>query len=479
MKITRYISIFLCICVISSLFLIPVSAETQSAEPAQTAPAATVTNGCHTADAMVSLLGTEQIVSNMKSSFVYEMNSDTLLYSWNADAPTEPASFVKIMTALVAIENGDLDEAVTVNAALFTGLPIDAVMIGLKDEEVFSLRDLLYCLLVSSANDAALVISDHISGSQDAFVALMNQNAEKIGCTRTVFKNSTGLWQEGQVTTARDIGKILAYAMKNPDFAEIFCSIYYTISETNKSGKRYLESQNYLMNTRENQIYFNEYVTGGRTAVTNDLQRGLAATSEANGMKIISIVMGCESTFSETGLTLAVGGYRETNALLDACYNKYRYSQILFDGQVISQHKVTNGANDVCLGTHDNVSAVLPINFTLDQLTFQYSDTPDGQQAPIKRGQLISNATIWYGSICLAETELYALNHVSVANEMVDADTEIQFNWWILLLPFVGLIVLFVIVICIIRFVNYRKASKAKKRTKRYQANRRRSRPDV
>ena len=105
---------------------------------------------------------------------MYELNSGTMLYNWNADAKIYPTSMVKMMTALVALEMGNLDDEVTVTRKVLDELPIGIVSAGLKYNEVISLRDLLYCTMVASANDASIVIANHIAGSTAGFVQMMN-----------------------------------------------------------------------------------------------------------------------------------------------------------------------------------------------------------------------------------------------------------------------------------------------------------------
>lgn len=405
------------------------------------------TKGCHSPDAQFSLLNSEEVlVKNVRSAFVYELNSDTMIYAWNQDAPEEPASLVKVMAALVAIENGDLQDAVTIKQSVLDTIPKGMVSAKLLADEVLTLEDLLYCLMVGSGSDAAIIIADHISGSQDAFVQLMNDRAAEIGCTGTHYVNVHGLYHKDQVTTARDTAKILEAALENETFAKIFCSAYYTVPASNKSEERSLVTNNFLMSKDDTRAYFDERVTGGRTGVTQDGTRCVASTAEAEGMHLICVVMGSASEYRSDGRTVrSFGGFPETSAFLDICFDGYKSVQVIYDGQVLTQCPVTNGSNAVSLGVKTSVSTVLPKNFTSKQLSFQY--TNQSFTAPVNAGDPVSTVEIWYDSLCVGQAQLYALNNVEAAGTL---SRDIKGNtlnlWWLLLLIPVAALVVLVIV---------------------------------
>ena len=179
-----------------------------------------VNMGSHTIDSQLPVLGSEQLISNARSVLLYETGTDTLMYSWNADERLPPASLVKILTALIAIERGDLTSQVVVREDVLNSVSKNAVKTGLLAGEILTLEDLLYCMMVNSGNDAAAVIADHVAGSQEAFVAIMNEYAQELGCTSTNFTDVHGIDDVNQYSTARDLGRILAAAVKNEVFAE-------------------------------------------------------------------------------------------------------------------------------------------------------------------------------------------------------------------------------------------------------------------
>ena len=149
------------------------------------------------------------------AAIVMETSTNTVLYSKNADQALYPASAVKVMTCLVALENSSLDDQVTMTATGVSGVTDGGANISSQLDEVFTMEQCLYAIMVASANDIALQVAEHVGGSVDAFVQTMNARAQELGCTNTVFTNPTGLPDENQHTTAHDMALIMEAAMAN------------------------------------------------------------------------------------------------------------------------------------------------------------------------------------------------------------------------------------------------------------------------
>lgn len=152
------------------------------------------------------------------AAIVMETSTNTVLYSKNADQALYPASAVKVMTCLMALENSSLDDQVTMTATGVSGVTDGGANISAQLDEVFTMEQCLYAIMVASANDIALQVAEHISGSVEDFVAAMNTRAQELGCTNTVFTNPTGLPDENQHTTAHDMALIMEAAMANDTF---------------------------------------------------------------------------------------------------------------------------------------------------------------------------------------------------------------------------------------------------------------------
>lgn len=426
-----------------------------------------VASGSYTLDALNPILGTEKIVDNVRSAVVYEARSKTLMYAWNADAQMYPASLVKILTALVAIEKGTLSDTVTVKQSAISSVPFDAVSAKLLVGEIFTLEELLYCLVLGSANDAAAVIAEHISGSQSAFVQELNLYAENLGCTSTQFTNASGLHDDNQHTTARDSAKILDAALKNPVFQTIFTADQFTIPATNLSQERKLANGNSMKDT-SSLLYYDSRVIGGRTGVTQDGRRCLATAAESNGMLIISVVMGAESVYQEDGYSaISIGGYKETTQLLDKCFDGYKTVQILQEDQVIRQVQIKGTKNALLIGPQSSVSTVLPLDVNFEDLSLRYKD--NSFELPIDKGQHVSDLQIWNGNMCIAQVQLFAMNSLQRNDSDLVADANdkkvaVPVITWIIL----GIFILVVIVFLSLRYWRLLRTIIARNRKRRY-----------
>ena len=374
-----------------------------------------VTRGCHSIDAQMPMLTPEKKVENVYSAFLYDNTNDTLLYAQEPDLQLPPASFVKIMTALIVAERGDMDEQITVRQEVLDTLSSSSMSINLKDGEIISMRDLLYCILVEAANEAAAVAATHICGDQETFVKEMNAYAAQLGCTATVFTNVHGLHDDFQLMSARDAARILSAATKNEVFMEAFSTVNYTVPATNLSEARELSSNNYLMNDDIMTVYLDSRVTGGRAGVMATGERNLAVTAERNDVQLISIVMGSLSTLAPNGHSVVTfGSYQETSALLDMGFRGHRPVQLFYENQALKQYEVINGDSYITTGVLDAVLAVLPNGVTYNDLSYRYNEDSTTIYAPVKAGDIISTVQVWHNELCLAQANLYALHDVDV-----------------------------------------------------------------
>lgn len=440
---------------------------------------------CYTLDAAETILGDKELTDNVNTAVIYELGSDTMLYTLNPDQRIEPASLVKVMTCLIAVEQGNMDDAVTIRGETIESIPSDAANVSLQADEVLTMEQLLYCMMVNSANDAAAVIAEHIAGSQERFVEIMNEYALELGCTDTHFTNVHGLYDREQYSTTRDLAKILKKAVANELFCHFFGTEYYTIPETNKSGVRYLLTSNYLLSKEDVEIYYDERVTGGRTGITQDYARSLAVAAQSGNMSLICVSTGSHSKIASNGYLVSVfGGYQEVSAMLDACFDGYYLAQVVYEGQTVTQQPVDNGDCDVVLGSKNTAYAVVPVSTKLSDLTYRLVSR-ESLVAPIKAGQYMTGVDIWLNDDCVAEAELYAMNDVRVQNQTAasnrtDSNVTAQpkpntsgTSWGlivVLVIVLAGLIVLFP------RFAAMLRKKQARNRARKNQRNRRKSR---
>lgn len=219
-----------------------------------------------------------------------EQESGRVLFEKEAETQMRIASITKIMTAILAIEYGDLEDTVTVssNAARTEGSSI-----YLEEGEEIKLRDLIYGLMLRSGNDCAVAIAEHIGGSLEGFIFMMNEKAEEIGMGSTVFANPHGLDDhEEHYSTALDMALLTQYAMKNPVYEEVSSTKTYR-SETEENRIRVFNNKNRLLT----QLY--KYSTGGKTGYTKRAKRTLVSTAEKDDLKLIAVTINASSDWND------------------------------------------------------------------------------------------------------------------------------------------------------------------------------------
>lgn len=230
-----------------------------------------------------------EIMTPAKAMVVLEGNSNEILYSFNCDNRLPMASTTKIATAIVAIENcEDLDKKFIVSD---NSIGIEGTSIYLKKGESLSMRELLYGLILASGNDCAVAIAEYF-GSEEVFVGMMNQFVESLELVNTHFDNPHGLDSETHYTSAYDLARITAYALRNPVFREIVATERMVIEPTEQYQARYLKNKNRL-------LFANENCIGGKTGFTDNAGRCLVNAHEENDLQIISVVLNCGPMFEE------------------------------------------------------------------------------------------------------------------------------------------------------------------------------------
>ena len=248
--------------------------------------------------------------SSAKSVVLMDMDSKRVLYSENPHYTGSVASISKIMTAIIAIENGKLDKEIKVGDEV---LKAYGSAIYLKVGEKMKLEDLLYGLMLRSGNDAALVIATHIAGTEKKFVQMMNDKAKEIGMSDTTFKNPHGLDEQdgGNISSAYDMALLMSYAMQNEDFKEIVKTKYHTV-KTNKNVYKW---------KNKNKLLFNyKYTIGGKTGFTKKARRTLVTAASNNDLNLTVVTIQDGSDF------------KDHEALYEEAFASYKSYKILDKG---------------------------------------------------------------------------------------------------------------------------------------------------
>ena len=432
----KFVCLFLLICLILQCMVLPSAATepTDATQPAgETQPESSaafgttsILNGCRTINGMSPLGGSEKMLQTAQAAFIYETTTETVIYSYNPDLRLYPGALMKILTAMIAIERCDMDEELTVSMREIPKLPAGALNAGLKNGEVITMRDALYLLILEAANDAALVIAEHIAGGQAPFVELMNERLAELGCKNTYATTCTGLDDPAQYTTARDMAKIILAASEYEVFREVFGAKTYTISPTNKNeNERKVVSGNYLVYELVLPQFHDGRATGGMPSYTSDVAgASIAFTAVENpnydneenhdyGMNLICVSIGGTRTVAENGWKVQYyGSFEEALDLIDFAFSGFKIKELVYEGQALNQFPVANGENAVIAQPNESFETVMPVGVNMKHLTFRYHAMGGGMQAPIAAGQHISNVEIWYVNSCITEVKLYAMNPV-------------------------------------------------------------------
>lgn len=325
-----------------------------------------------------------------------------ILYEKNAHEKAYPASTTKVMTAILALENGNMEDMVTVSWNAVNTISYDSSKAGLFEGEVFSFRELVYALMVCSANDAANVIAEHIAGDVPSFVEMMNRRAEELGAKNTHFVNAHGLHNENHYTTAYDLAILGRHAMTLPHFQDIVTTRSMVLEPTDKyEEKRYLNSTNHLLNPQSQYYYAN--ATGIKTGYTDNAKSCLVSAAESNDANYIAVVLGAENIDGQSM------SFVDSRTLLS--YGVEHCPPVLLSeaGTEVEAIPVKKGKGTDAVGAHtaEVVKAILPEGTdaaAIQKLEYIKTDL----EAPVEAGQVIGKVEYKYGDIFVGETYLVA-----------------------------------------------------------------------
>lgn len=373
---------------------------------------ASVSNGSATINGQQALATDSSIARTAKAAFLYDMTTDTVIYAKNPDEKVYPASLTKVMTALIALERANLEDMVTVSISAVADMDPEATLANLVPGEEMSMLNLLYCLMVESANDAGAVIAEHVAGSHEAFAELMNQKAAQLGCTGTHFTNAHGLHDENHYSTARDMAKIMMAALEYSAFVDIYATPRYVVPETNLRGERELNSTNYLIANQDIDFYYEPLITGGKTGYTSAAGRCLVTTAERedSDLKLICVILGAEEYINEAGAIEYYGHFEETVDVVKYGLNNFSPVELYHRGQVVGQFDVTGGENSVVGEPGDSRKVLVRNDFKQEDITFRAEVLNGGLNAPIAVGDRIGVLRVWYRNVCIAQTDILSLS---------------------------------------------------------------------
>lgn len=329
--------------------------------------------------AILHYVSAEEIVNYSESAILIESTTGKVLYEKDADTKRPPASMTKIMSMILimdAVDNGTLtledNVLISENASNMGGSQV-----YLNTGETYKVKDLLKSIAIASANDAVVAMAEKVAGTVEKFVNLMNEKCSEIGCTNTTFVNPHGLDAEGHVSSARDMALMGNYLVSNyPEILE-YTSIYEDYLQRPDGSNTWLVNTNKL-------VRFYADVDGLKTGFTSTAGYCLTSTASKNNMRLISVVMGVDTSDNRTS---------DTVKLLNYGFNSYKLSTIYKKDKVIDEVRVEKGKKEsVKIILMNDATELLNINDKSKNYTINIK--LDKLVAPLKVGDKVGVAEI-------------------------------------------------------------------------------------
>lgn len=339
-----------------------------------------------------------------------DLDTGRVLYSKNADKRIYPASTTKILTGIMTLENCKLSDVVVATNEAIDPINMNHSNMGILVGEELTVEQLLYGMLIHSANDAANVLAVHMAGSLSDFADMMNSRARNLGATNTHFTNAHGFHEADHYTTIADLAQITAYAMKNETFAEIVSQSKYQIPPTNKYHEtRYLSSTNMMLSNNRTSMHLFKYALGVKTGSTNEAGNCLVAAADKNGTRLMSIVMKCKNEGVESGAY----SFTDSRALLDFGFDNYKHITVSSLSDIVAASKVREAKDGirVALSPETELKVLLPKSTALAMIKKDVTIEPN-IKAPIKKGDILGEVTYSLNDEILGTVKLVAGNAV-------------------------------------------------------------------
>ena len=356
--------------------------------------------------------GAMPVIDHCIGAYLYNFENDEVLYSVGADERVYPTSTVKLMTGIVAIEElgDDLSRQVTITAEMLSKVAGNNV--GLLAGEVVTVEQLLYAMLVNSANDAAMVLAYAACGSVEAFVERMNEKANTLGAYDTYYANPTGMHNDAMVTTVADTAIIAKYAYTLPLFMEIVSTPKYVMEATNLSDYRNIYNRNCLLSKYYNVNYPYPRATGMNAGATTQGGYAICATAEesSTGLSYLAIVMGADEVDG------AIYSYVNAIKLFEWAFQNYDYIEVLSADRIICELPVrlSSTLDYVTLVPSENIEVYLPTTVDVERdIRYSYNTYADTMDAPIATGEEAGTITVLMGERILGSCTLVTTSSVA------------------------------------------------------------------
>lgn len=363
----------------------------------------------------------DQPVLYCNNAVLLDANYSEVLYDHHAYDKAWPASTTKVMTALLvmeALENGQLSPTtpLTVGPTRMQDIPAGKgyAVADLREGEVLTVEELLYCLLLPSHADAANVLAVAVDGSIEDFVDHMNRKAAELGCQNTHFTNTIGLQNENHYSTAYDLALILKAALEYDTFRTMIKTAQHTVPATNMSKERFFYNTNALISNMYYSGYVYDKCIGGKTGTTDEAGRCLAAAAEDGDELLISVVLGSGPMEVPGDTELRQGQFRESKRLLEYGFSNFHRVTITRGDAPVETVKVTMSrqADEVNVKPQGSITKTLPKDMDLDDIETDIRLFAKEVEAPVEAGEVMGVMTLSYNGEVYGKLDLVAVTSV-------------------------------------------------------------------
>lgn len=391
------------------------------------------------------------------NAVLLDANYGEVLYDKGAYDKAYPASTTKVMTALLvmeALEEGTLtaQTPVTAGETRMQGIPSGSgyVTANLKLGEVLTVEQLLYCLLIPSAADAANVLAVAVDGTIEDFVDHMNRKAGELGCQNTHFTNTSGVHNEDHYSTAYDLALILNAALEYDLFRTIIKTAVYTVPATDLSGERLYYNTNGLISNWTYSGYVYDKCIGGKTGNTDEAGRCLVAAAEDGDTLLISVVLGSGPVEVPGYTELRQGQLISSSNLLEWGFDNFERVTITRGEEPVDTVAVTlsRQADQVMVKPQGSITRTLPKDLDLEQIETKIQLFAKEVEAPVEEGQVMGTMTLSYEGEVYGTLDLVAVTSVERSDLLYKKEQFVSFfqhSWVKLVLALVLVLAAFIL----------------------------------
>ena len=352
-----------------------------------------------------------------RNAILYDANYGEVLYDMGAKDKAYPASITKVMTALLVLEAIDagqlsLSTPITAGDTALQGLTGNYSTANIKVGETLSVEELLYCLLLPSANEAANILAVAVDGTIEDFVSHMNRRAGELGCQGTHFTNPHGLHNDEHYSTAYDIALYMTEALKYDTFQTIIGTANHTVPATNLSAERLFYNTNALISNWNYYGYVYDKCIGGKTGSTDEAGRCLVSAAKDGDTTLVAVVLG-SGVIQVDGVDKQ-GQFYESSRLLKWGFSNFERVTITKDNEPVGKVSVTlsRQADEVNVKPQGSITRTLPKDLDLDQIEAEIHLFSSEVEAPVKEGQVLGTMKLFYEDEVYGSLDLVAVTSV-------------------------------------------------------------------